>query len=148
MADPTPPVAPAKFAHPDDVAARYVEGTFPEEKTAWAQLRIEDVEFDLIGLVPSLGATPADEIDPARLRRVKTLVVDKVLELYRNPDRKTSKSSSMDGFSEVSGYSQNRSGDRPVIHFSEAELDKVRPPRARRRKFGTIPVGPPRYMPS
>lgn len=146
MADPTPPVAPAKFTHPDDVVARYVEGTFPADKTTWAQLRIEDVESDLIGLVPSLGTTPVGEIDPARLRRVKTLVVDKVLELYRNPDRKTSKSSTMDGFSEVSGYSQNRNGDRPAISFSQEELDRVRV-KVKRSKFGTIPVGPPRYMP-
>ena len=137
----TDPVAPAKFAHPDDVVARYVEGTFPADKAEWAQGRIEDVESILIGLVSSLAA-PVDQIDPVRLRRVKALVVDKVLELYRNPKGRSSTTSGMDGFSATDQYRSSTTSQ--AIWFSKQELDSVRA-RKRKRRFGSVPVAPPWY---
>ena len=88
---------------------------------------------------PAAGGAPAPPPPPDR---VKTLVIEKVLDLYRNPSRKTSKTSGMDGFTETEGYSQHRNPDRPVIAFSEAELDRVRLPKRRRPKLGTYGVAP------
>jgi hypothetical protein len=74
-----------KFVEEADVTDRY-EGDFPSGRLTWLETRIDDVEADLILMVPSLGV-PVDQIDPTRLQRVKALVADKILELYRNPER-------------------------------------------------------------
>lgn len=134
----TDPEEPALYAHPDDVADRYVEGTFPSTKTAWAQLRIEDVESILIGEVPDLASTVG--IDDARLRRVRTLVADKVLDLYRNPEGKSASTSTMEGLTETYQFRGSRSNE--AITFTEAELNRVRPKRRARRQLGSYGVAP------
>lgn len=133
----TNPVAPAKFVHPDDVAARY-EGVIPAEKQARVQVLIEDVESTLIGLVPSL-AVSANQVDPDRLLRVKALVCTKVLELYRNPDGASQTSQAMESMTVSRSY--YRDTTRGAIFFTEAELRTVQL-RTKRSKFGTVPIGP------
>lgn len=133
----THPVSPAKFVHPDDVAARF-EGAIPGDKLPRVQLLIEDVESTLIGLVPSL-AVPADQVDPDRLLRVKALVCAKVLELYRNPDGASQTSQAMESMSVTRSYYRDIS--RGSISFTEAELRAVQL-RTKRSKFGTVPIGP------
>lgn len=147
MTAPSPPES-GKFVTHHEVAARF-EGTISESRIPWLKWRIVDVENELMGEVPSLRKSlveiTADSVavgDPGRPARVKTLVIEKVLDLYRNPDRKTSTTSGMDGFTETTGYSQHRNPDRPVIAFSEAELDRVRLPKRRRPKLGTYGVAP------
>lgn len=137
----SPPVDPAKFTTVGDVTSRYVEGTFPSDKSSWVQARIVDVESMLIGLVPTLGTTLVDDIADDRLRRVVALVADKVLELYRNPRGAASQDQSMDGFSTSLTFRSSTTSQ--AIWFSVQELDSVRDRKAKRRpKFGTIPVGP------
>jgi hypothetical protein len=141
------PVAPAKFAAPSDVEARYIEGTWGQPATrdwdAWAQERIEDVEAILIGLVPSLDATVVEiAAEPGganRLRNAKTLVVSKVLELRRNPTGAAQISQSMDGLSADFGTRSRATSQE--VWFSEQELDSVRR-RTVKRRIGMIPVGP------
>lgn len=147
MTVPQPPES-GKFVTPDGVTARF-EGTFPSNRLPWLKWRIFDVENELMGEVPSLRksleditADSAAAGDPGRPDRVRTLIIEKVLDLYRNPSRKTSTTSGMDGFTETEGYSQHRNPDRPVIAFSEAELDRVRLPKRRRPKLGTYGVAP------
>ena len=118
-----------------------MEGVFPADKSDWAQRRIEDVESILIGLVSSLAA-PVSEIESVRLRRIKALVVDKVLELYRNPKGRSSATASMDGFTETDQYRSTTTSQ--AIWFSKQELDSVRA-RTRKRRFGSVPVAPPWY---
>ncbi|MEW5810269.1 MAG: hypothetical protein AB1925_12530 [Actinomycetota bacterium] len=143
MTSPTEP-ADGRFVTIDAVQARY-EGTIPSDRAARVKWRILDVENELIGLVPSLLTldTDADPETPEGIRvgRVRTLVIDKVLDLYRNPDRKTSKSSGMDGFTTTYGYSQNRDAG-PGITFTEEELNRVRLPKKRRPRLGTLTAAP------
>jgi hypothetical protein len=138
MAD---PVDPARFAHPEDVSARWIIGDWSAGETdwdVWAQERIVDVEAQLIGLVPSL-ATFDPATDPRRARAVKTLVVSKVMELRANPRGVSTISQNMDGFS---ASEQTRvATTSQEIWFSEQELDSVRA-KVNRRRFGTIYVGP------
>ncbi len=75
-----------RFVEADDVKNRY-EGVIPDDRSTWLTTRIDDVEADLILMVPSLGVEDVDQIAPARLQKVKAVVADKVLELYRNPER-------------------------------------------------------------
>ncbi len=92
-----------KFVSSDDAVARF-EGTFPPGRVPWLKFRIFDVENALMGGdVPSLRKTLPDIIeasaaagDPDRVERVKQLVVDKVLGLYRNPDGATQVSQTME----------------------------------------------------
>lgn len=144
-----PMPADGRFVSMQDVVDRF-EGTIPSDRATAVKWRILDVENELFGRVPDLLSL-SPEADPEtlegiRVGRVRTLVIDKVLDLYRNPDRKTSKSTTMDGFVEVSGYSQNRSAGSTGVSFTEEELDRVRAPRRRRSRFGTIPVAPPGYL--
>jgi hypothetical protein len=138
MAD---PVDPARFAHPEDVSARWIIGDWTAGETdwdAWAQERIVDVEAQLIGLVPSL-ATFDPATDPRRARAVKTLVVSKVMELRRNPNGVTAVTQSM---GPLSATEQTRTATTSQeTWFSEQELDSVRA-KVNRRRFGTIYVGP------
>lgn len=138
------PVSPAKFVHPNDVAARF-EGTIPSEQLATypparVQLLIGDVEAMLIGLVPSL-AVSVDQIDPDRVRRVEALVCSKVLELYRNPGGASSETKTIDDVTATRSYW--RDSDRGRIAFTPDELDSVRL-RTRRQRFGTIFIDPGR----
>jgi hypothetical protein len=141
----TDPVDPARFAHPDDVSARWILGNWTAPDTtdwdAWAQERIVDVEAELLGLVKSLQTfDPAT--DPRRARAVKTLVVDKVTELRANPRGVANVNQSMDGF--LASEQTRANTTSQAIWFSEQELDSVRVSVTRRR-FGTIYVGPGPY---
>lgn len=135
----------AKFADVVDVTSRY-EGAIPDGRLAWVEVRIGDVENVLMGLVPSLRK-PLDDIrhdsaaagDPGRLERVVTLVCDKVLDLYRNPDGASTKSESMEAISVSRTYS--RESTRGAISFTPAELDSVKL-RKRRSRIGTIGIEP------
>jgi hypothetical protein len=147
MTTPEPPEP--KFVTYDEVVARY-EGTIPANRATSLKWRIVDVENDLMGEVPSLRKSLADIAadsaavgDPGRPDRVQTLVIDKVLDLFRHPDkRRTSTTSEMDGFREVNGYGRNSDGGDAGISFTDAELNKVRLPKRRRPKLGTYGVAP------
>lgn len=133
-----------KFADPDDVSARY-EGTIPDDRREWVELRIADVESELMGQVPSLRK-PLDQIaadssaagDPGRLDRVRALVCRKVLDLYRNPDGAAQKSQTMGDVSMT--WSRGGTGG-PVATFTADELDGVRL-KATRSRFGVATVAP------
>lgn len=134
-----------KFALIADVTDRY-EGTVPDADKLRISLRIADVEADLMGVVASLRKPIADietdnEIvgDPGRLERVKVLVCNKVLEMYRNPDGASQTSQTMEGDSSSRSYWRDQ--NRGTIDFTDAELDKVKL-RRRRRKIYTLPVAP------
>jgi hypothetical protein len=138
------PVDPARFTHPDDVSARWILGDWSAGDVnwdEWAQERIVDVEAELLGLVKSLQ-TFDPLTDPRRARAVKTLVVDKVMELRANPRGVASVNQGMDGFSASEQTRANTTSQ--AIWFSEQELDSVRVSVTRRR-FGTIYVGPGPY---
>lgn len=129
-----------RFADGSDVAARY-EGEFPADRLVWVETRIDDVEAVLMGLVPSLTVTP-DEIDEGRKNRVKALVCDKVLDLYRNPGRVNQQSTTSGPYSEsttyLSGLARQGVGG---ISFSEDELKLVRL-RTKRSNLGVVRVAP------
>lgn len=135
----------AKFAELEDVTSRF-EGEFPSEREDWAETRLSDAENALMGLVPSLrktvqsiAAESAVVGDPDRLDRVRTLVCDKVLQLYRNPDRANLKTRSIDDVSETRAWYTNPPGGS--ITFTEGELASVRL-RKTRSRVGTIRVAP------
>ncbi len=140
-----------KFVEVDDVTGRY-EGDFPAERESWLELRIADVENELMGQVPSLRKT-LDDIttdstaagDPGRMDRIKTLICDKVLELFRNPDGAITIADGMDGITRsrsYSGRSYAGAGNGVGIAFTEAELNRVRLPKVGRPKLGTFAVSP------
>jgi hypothetical protein len=137
-----------KFAELDDVTSRF-EGEFPSDREDWAELRITDAENALMGLVPSLRKT-VDEIqadsvargDLSRLDRVKSLVCDKVLQLYRNPDGSTTRLRTVDDVTESRSWFRNELGG--MITFTDEELTGVRVYK-RRARIGVIGVTP--WMP-
>lgn len=135
----------AKFAELDDVTSRF-EGDFPSEREDWAETRLTDAENALMGLVPSLrksvgeiAAESAGVGDPDRLGRVKTLVCDKVLQLYRNPDGSIQRSKTVADVTESRAWFQHAPGG--TITFTEGELASVRL-RKTRSRVGTIGVKP------
>lgn len=142
-----------KFAQVADVTGRF-EGNFPTDREAWVGLRIGDVESELMGWVPSLRKT-IDDItadntaagDTDRLNRVKRLVCDKVLDLYRNPRGTTQQTTTTPDvtLADSFGSDKTRGGDntRGRIAFTQDELDTVRL-RKQRNKFGTFQVQPGR----
>lgn len=151
MSSPTPP-DDGKFVTSDDVVARFV-GNFPADRVTWVKWRILDVENELMNKVPSLAtidvAADPQSTDPVeaavgrRVRSVRTLVIDKVLELFNNPKGGTSVTSTMDGFSTTYGFTQNRDASKGTgVRFTEEELNRVRLPKKRRSNFGTIGVQP------
>lgn len=127
-----------KFVEPEDVTDRY-EGEFPTERSTWLDLRIGDVEADLILMVPSLGV-PVGEIDPTRLQRVKSLVADKVLDLYRNPERSRSRTSTSGPYSD-SVTTADTGRVSPKGYFTDDEVRNVRL-RAKRSNLGMTQVKP------
>lgn len=131
-----------KFADEEDVTGRF-EGEISPDRMAWVVLRIEDVEAELIGLIPSLGVD-ISTIDAARLQRAKRLVSDKVLELYRNPDGAATvqSTSTMGPLTETESRYRNKSTKTGVITFSDDELRSLRLPKKRANRFGSIPVSP------
>jgi hypothetical protein len=127
-----------KFADTLDVTSRY-EGDFPTEREAWVSTRIDDVEADLILMVPSLGLS-VDQIDPTRLARAKALVADKVLELYRNPSRARTTTEASGPYSESTTY-DNGSRSGPRGYFTEDEVRNLRL-RTKRSNLGVARVQP------
>lgn len=143
MTAPAPPQT--KFVTSDDVAARF-EGQFPLDRSDWAEWRIFDVENALMGFVPSLRkslelitAESAAAGDPGRVDRVKALVVDKVLDMFRNPNPRMSQMSQTMEQDTVS-RSYVRANNGTAISFTPAELDGVKL-RKKRSRVGTIRVG-------
>ncbi len=146
MTTPTPPEG--KFVSSDDAVARF-EGTFPPGRVPWLKFRIFDVENALMGDVPSLRKPLPDIIeasaaagDPDRVERVKQLVVDKVLGLYRNPDGATQVSQTMEQDTTSRSYGFYQDPTRGRIAFTAQELDRVKLHRKRRRRITTMPVAP------
>lgn len=137
-----------KFATQADVTGRF-EGTIPSNRLAWVDLRIGDVESELMFQVPSLRKT-IEEIaaestaagDPDRPNRVKTLVADKVLDIFRNPagPGQTQQSITTPDITTLRGWSST-DPTRGKVQFTVAELDRVRL-HTRRQRFGTIMVTP------
>lgn len=127
-----------KFAVLDDVTTRY-EGDFPAEREDWVELRITDVEADLVLMVPSLDE-PVDQISSARLARAKALVADKVLELYRNPERARTRTQGAGPYNEsVTSYD---SGKTPAKgYFTDEEVATLRL-RSKRTNLGVARVKP------
>ncbi len=139
----TTPASPAdgKFVNSDAVVGRLGKTPSPSRLTT-IKWRILDVENELMGEVPSLRTIDIASTDPAvqiRIGRVRTLVIDKVLELYNNPDGATSKTQEMDGIIASRSY---RAGTGPGISFTEEELNRVRLPKPRRPKLGTYGARP------
>lgn len=113
------------YAQFQDVADRY-EGEFPSDRQTWVELRIDDIEAELFGLVPAL-AIDISEDDPARAARVRRLICEKVLALYRNPDGAVSVSSSntMGPFEERNTRTISRQPSGTWFSFSDEELGRV-----------------------
>lgn len=124
-----------KFVEPDDVTKRY-EGTFPADRSDWLATRIDDVEADLILMVPSL-AVDVDQIDPTRLQRAKALVADKVLELYRNPERARTRTETSGPYSDSTTFDSGRMGTKG--YFTDDEVANLRL-RKNRSNLGTAHV--------
>lgn len=143
----TTPLPSLKFVTVDEAVARY-EGVFPTDRTAWLTWRLFDVENALMGLVPSLRK-PIDAIesdseaagDPGRLDRVKSLIVDKALQIYRNPFG-GAVSQQMQMVDDVQESRTFRGTSTAAIAFDDAELDQVRLRSRKRSKIGSIPIDP------
>lgn len=121
------------FAEFTDVEAEF-EGVMPSSKETWVEAKIDAVESRLIGLVPSLTSLTAIS-DPARFGRVKHLVVEKVLQLFRNPTGATAQTAGP--FS--SSYSPSVSSG--LIAFTAEELSTVRL-RTKRANLGVAKLAP------
>lgn len=136
-----------KFASVEDVTSRF-EGTIPSDRLPWVNIRIRDAESELMGKVPSLRKSieliTAESIaagDADRLNRVKLLVCEKVLDLYRNPERASQRSTTTpDITTSRSWYSTDPT--RGKVQFTAEELDSVRLRPRKRNRFGTIAVAP------
>lgn len=126
-----------KFADAADVTDRY-EGEFPDDRTTWVETRIDDVEADLILMVPSLGL-PIDEIDATRQRRAKSLVCDKVLDLYRNPERSRTRTSTSGPYSDT--VTSDNGKNAPKGYFTDDEVANLRL-RSRRSNLGVAHIKP------
>lgn len=126
-----------KFVEPADVTDRY-EGTFPSDRSTWLDRRITDVEADLILMVPSL-AVDVDQIDPTRLQKVQALVADKVLELYRNPERARTRTETAGPYSDSTTFDSGSTGTRG--YFTDAEVANVRL-RTKRSNLGVAHLKP------
>lgn len=140
------PPTDGKFATQDDVTSRF-EGAFPENRLAWVSIRIGDVESELMYQVPSLRKSLADiQADNAlyndtdRLNRVRNLVCEKVLDLYRNPrGPQTQQSTVTPDITTTDSYSPDPT--RGKIQFTAAELSKVRL-RTPKKRFGSVQIDP------
>jgi hypothetical protein len=131
------------FAQITDVASRYIEGdgVLPSDITGsggWVDLRINDVESELMGLVPSLDGTVLADLTSSRAGRVVSLVCDKVLDLYRNPMRARNLAQAMGGITSTTVASN---GFGAMIDFTEEELNRVRL-RTPRPRYGSAKMTP------
>lgn len=143
----TEPSSPdGKFATQDDVTSRF-EGTFPSDRLDWVTLRIGDVESELMYQVPSLrktideiGADSAADNDQDRLNRVRNLVANKVLDLFRNPSGPVNQqSTTTPDITTLRSFAPDPT--RGKVQFTNAELDGVRR-HTQRARFGTIQIQP------
>lgn len=154
MTTPTDAPGDGRFVTSDAVVARFA-GDFPAGRVQWVKWRILDVENELMRLVPSLAtidvtADPtSNDLEVAKVARrvhsVRTLVIDKVLQLFDLAKSKggTSLTSEMDGFRTTIGFGQNRDGGNSLgVTFTEDELNRVRLARKRKPKFGSIRIHP------
>lgn len=144
MTNPTP--TDGKFATREDVTSRF-EGSIPSNRLDWVTKRIGDVESELMYQVPSLrkaldaiAAESEAAGDPDRLNRVKSVVCEKVLDLFRNPTGASQRSTTTPDITTSSAWYASDS-TRGKVQFAPAELDRVRL-HTRRQKFGTIMVAP------
>jgi hypothetical protein len=143
MTDPSPD---GKFATQDDVTGRF-EGSFPSSRLAWVTLRIGDVESELMYQVPSLRKSINDiqadneaAGDTDRLNRVRNVVANKVLDLFRNPrGPQTQQSTTTPDITTLDAFSPDPTRGR--VQFTVAELDSVRL-HTRRQRFGSIMIQP------
>jgi len=143
----TTPVPDGKFATIGDVTSRF-EGTIPSDRLDRVKTRILDVEYELMGKVPSLRK-PVDDVDadsaaagdPDRRKRVTTLVVDKVLDLYRHPDRGENQLTRTTP-DVTTSRTWAPDATRGRVAFTDDELDSVRLRKQRRSRFGTVGVAP------
>lgn len=128
-----------KFATLADVMLRY-EGDFPTDRQDWLAARLADVEAELMGQVPSLRK-PLDVItadsatinDPSRLDRIKTLVCNKTLDLFRNPEGVSQLSRTMPDITTSRTFTDPTAGR---VAFTDDELDGIRL-HTNRPKFGS-----------
>jgi hypothetical protein len=135
-----------KFATRTDVTGRF-EGTIPSNRLDWVDLRIGDVESELMYQVPSLRKALVDiEADNAlyndtdRLSRVRNMVAVKVLDLFRNPaGPQTQKSTTTPDITMTDSYSPDPT--RGKVQFTQSELSKVRI-RTPKKRFGSIQIDP------
>ncbi|SDD58938.1 hypothetical protein SAMN04488581_2608 [Mycolicibacterium neoaurum] len=142
MTSPTPPEG--KFVTASEVTARY-EDDFPSDRLDWLKWRIFDVENALMGVVPSLRKDLQDiesesvsAGDPGRVDRVKSLVVEKVLGIFRNPTGVQQHTQTVDDVTESRSYYRGTVS----VGFSDSDLDQVRLKSRRRSKIGSIPIEP------
>lgn len=119
------------FADFADVALRYVEGDFPDDKQEWVEAKILDAEGWLTALIPSL-LDPA-KTGAARSANAKSVVCEAVLRVYRNPGGFRSEGMETDN---AARSSVTETGQ---LYFTPDELASVRL-RAKRRGMGTIKV--------
>lgn len=143
----------SRYVTPDAVTDRF-EGNFPSDRDDWLVLRIGDVENELISEVPSLATldVTADPYSPdpvvaavgRRVGRVRTLIIDKVLELFRNPDGAITVSDGFDGITSSRSYSGRlyAGSGSSGISFTEDELNRVRLRKPQPTKLGTYGVSP------
>lgn len=118
-----------KFADRDDVVSRF-EGTFPSDRLAWVDVRLTDVENALMGAVAELRKPIEDIQSRAELRdddtyldRVKSLVCDKLLQLFRNPGGLSQQMQMVDDVQESRSYSRIPSS--VGISFTVEELSGI-----------------------
>lgn len=131
------------FAQISDVQTRDIEDLLTAADVSvavggWVDIRIIDVEDQLVGLVPSLDGVTPDDLDPRRLGRVVALICDKVLDLAANPRRFKQLGQAMADINTTSSMSNSFNA---TIDFTDEELNRVRL-RTQRSRFGTAKVPP------
>ena len=114
------------YASFDDVAARF-EGELPAEQEDWVVARIDDVEAELFWWVPALADGAILVTDPARAARVRRLICEKVLALYRNPDgaMAVTVSSDMGLVKDTETRTISRTSHGSWLSFTDDELARV-----------------------
>lgn len=129
-----------RFVEPVDVTDRY-EGDFPSNRSTWLTKRIDDVEADLVLMVPSLDVEDVSQIAPARLQKVKALVADKILELYRNPERARTRTQAAGPYNESTTYDSGNGKAVTKGYFTDDEVANLRL-RKKRSNLGVAHVKP------
>jgi hypothetical protein len=80
-----------------------------------------------------------DQIAPTRLQKVRSLVADKVLELYRNPERARTRTETAGPYSDSTTFDSGRTGTRG--YFTDDEVANVRTHK-KRSNLGVAHVAP------